>query len=452
MDSFPASEVSRTLIISPLPNNKFLASVDSAYNRNHQKAKSNLDYEFAAATVEELAKLTATAYQSKHEKYWQKSPDLFITVLGVNCGKIVRISNPGEVPLKFVQGYKTFNSAIEAITTVIIDRAEEIRKVFTLKQENYNSNKSSSAKWEFWDSLLRMSKPKTSLFAKCKGSNNPYIRTSSLVKGISYEYYINQKSVQVRLYIDHETPFGKDENHQTLSYLETFKDEIELQFGDKLEWSSFTDADYTSISKTYDTGGYNKPETWQKLQGEMIDGMDRFFSAINPYVLTLKDVDFKKNFPQDILIENFLPDLIDTDETIGRYKYRKGQQFLSKMVREYYGSQCCFPNCEINEDTFLIASHIARWADVKELRGKFKNVLCLCLMHDRAFEEGFFTLTERLTIAGNSKNLKLSASLWYKKFILTYQDKPIAKSKYPPDIEVLAHHWKRIDFYPNSKL
>ncbi len=84
---------------------------------------------------------------------------------------------------------------------------------------------------------------------------------------------------------------------------------------------------------------------------------------------------------------------IVTGEILRMLKARVGQAEFSAEVRDNYPHKCCFPNCSVDDDKFLIGAHIARWTDALELRGKASNGLCLCLMHDKAFEAGLFTLS-----------------------------------------------------------
>ena len=89
---------------------------------------------------------------------------------------------------------------------------------------------------------------------------------------------------------------------------------------------------------------------------------------------------------------------VTTGERLRELLARVGQREFSDIVRENYGAQCCFPDCDVAERTFLRGSHIARWADEPELRGDISNGLCLCLMHDQAFERGLFTVDLKLRV------------------------------------------------------
>jgi predicted restriction endonuclease len=149
-------------------------------------------------------------------------------------------------------------------------------------------------------------------------------------------------------------------------------------------------------------------------------------------------------------LENPLLSNIETGEGFRQSSYRQGQELFSGEVLSNYGNRCCFPDCSIDECTFLIGAHIARWADVKELRGDLSNGLCLCLMHDKAFEAGFFTLTEDLRVAVNKNNQTAMTSKWCKKNLIPYDGDSISFGSVKPSLEALRHHWKRISFTQDS--
>ncbi len=73
-------------------------------------------------------------------------------------------------------------------------------------------------------------------------------------------------------------------------------------------------------------------------------------------------------------------------------KVRLGQSFFRKVILTSYGSKCCVCGLPIPE--LLIASHIVPWSDADNLRVNPHNGLCLCVLHDKGFDRGFFTLGE----------------------------------------------------------
>lgn|GEM_PF-206575 len=127
---------------------------------------------------------------------------------------------------------------------------------------------------------------------------------------------------------------------------------------------------------------------------------------------------------------------------------RIGQDRFSKNVRANYGHRCCFPDCLIDEDQFLVGSHIARWSDAPQLRGETSNGLCLCLFHDRAFELGFFTLTGDYRVYVNQD--KAGLSRWSRDSLLPHDGVPVRLGAIKPSMEALAMHWERIGVAPEE--
>ncbi|WP_339784467.1 HNH endonuclease [Paenibacillus sp. FSL R7-0313] len=125
---------------------------------------------------------------------------------------------------------------------------------------------------------------------------------------------------------------------------------------------------------------------------------------------------------------------------------RIGQNEFSKNVKENFHNKCCFPSCEISDKNFLIGSHIARWSDRPELRGEIDNGLCLCLMHDKAFEMGLFTFDSDLLVSINTERLANYGNPINR--IKEFNGYPIKQAQTCVNTDYLEHHWTRIGFRP----
>lgn len=137
-----------------------------------------------------------------------------------------------------------------------------------------------------------------------------------------------------------------------------------------------------------------------------------------------------------------------TSEGSGNLTFRKGQSNFSENVRDNFNHVCCYPGCEIADRNFLVGSHIARWADHPEFRGETSNGLCFCLIHDKAFELGLFTLDENLNVSINDKQL----DKFHHPILNLYEanGKRIKNSKVPIGIKYIKYHWTRIGYSPKG--
>jgi putative restriction endonuclease len=122
---------------------------------------------------------------------------------------------------------------------------------------------------------------------------------------------------------------------------------------------------------------------------------------------------------------------------------RIGQKEFSDNVKGNFQYRCCFPTCEIADERFLIGSHIARWSDQEDARGRTDNGLCLCALHDRAFEVGAFTLDagRKVRLVKCDRN-----AAWVKQHLLPGEDFEIKNSEIRPSADYLEKHWIRCGF------
>ena len=141
---------------------------------------------------------------------------------------------------------------------------------------------------------------------------------------------------------------------------------------------------------------------------------------------------------------------VSTGERIRELSSRVGQKAFSDAVRSNYDHHCCFPGCGVRHDCFLVGAHIARWADHEDLRGDPSNGLCLCLMHDRAFERGLFTISSDLRVAVNRHTTGAIESGWSARHVVPYDGQPMQSGATAPSRAALALHWERIGFNPEA--
>ncbi|MEM5768572.1 MAG: HNH endonuclease [Bacillota bacterium] len=154
---------------------------------------------------------------------------------------------------------------------------------------------------------------------------------------------------------------------------------------------------------------------------------------------------FVKKDSQDFNFEN-----PDTDEVKREIQTRIGQQKFSELVKTNFKHKCCFPQCNVKDPRFLIGAHIARWSDIPELRGKINNGLCFCLLHDKAFELGYFTIDNEYKVIPNYHMTNISTSEVFKDLIERYKNEPIKPSNIVPSIKALEYHWNRFGYIFDS--
>lgn len=136
-------------------------------------------------------------------------------------------------------------------------------------------------------------------------------------------------------------------------------------------------------------------------------------------------------------INEYLP---EGKEKISMVKTRVNQNFFRQSVLTSYASTCCITG--INTPPLLIASHIKPWKDSKpQEKTDPRNGLCLNALHDKAFDQGFITITPdyRIKLSQHLKDNYDGTVI--QKFFGEYEDKLIyLPEKFIPDKLYLEYH------------
>ena len=75
---------------------------------------------------------------------------------------------------------------------------------------------------------------------------------------------------------------------------------------------------------------------------------------------------------------------------------RLRQSFFRRAVLSSYQSACCV--CDIDVQCLLVASHIIPWSVSRDSRTDPTNGLCMCVLHDRAFDTGLIAVQPDFTV------------------------------------------------------
>lgn len=77
-------------------------------------------------------------------------------------------------------------------------------------------------------------------------------------------------------------------------------------------------------------------------------------------------------------------------------KVRVYQNKLREKIIQNYKFQCAI--CDINQIDLLVCSHIVPWSHDEKNRLNLENSICLCVMHDKLFDKGYFHLKDNFEI------------------------------------------------------
>lgn len=121
---------------------------------------------------------------------------------------------------------------------------------------------------------------------------------------------------------------------------------------------------------------------------------------------------------------------------------RQGHQDFASLIKENYNYECAI--CGITEPEFLVAAHISRWADDEENRINPANGMCLCALHDRAFEYGYIAIDDALRVVISSK-LSQNSPLY--SMLKTHENSELKKPlSNEPSLKFLKKHREKFGF------
>jgi len=118
------------------------------------------------------------------------------------------------------------------------------------------------------------------------------------------------------------------------------------------------------------------------------------------------------------------------------------QSFFRRTILSSYESQCCV--CEIDLPELLTASHIVSWSANQKSRTDPQNGLCLCAMHDRAFDKGLISVGRKLQLLV-SPVVETSRSKFIRVALSSFENRSIRlPTRFLPKPEFLAWHRQHV--------
>jgi putative restriction endonuclease len=116
-------------------------------------------------------------------------------------------------------------------------------------------------------------------------------------------------------------------------------------------------------------------------------------------------------------------------------KVRVNQRFFRSLILASYGNRCAI--CELPIPPLLVASHIVPWSVDRSLRMNPHNGICLCSLHDRAFDTGILRIAPSYEISIQLEVDDESTSI--DNFLLQYSGRTIQMpDRWAPDPTLLA--------------
>lgn len=203
--------------------------------------------------------------------------------------KVFEWLNTNQTETKFfllkVEAIKIGDSFPAPLLTAVVQPTELAQNVGAVKKEKSRRHE---LRYNFWKIIIDETKKQTSLFNAISPTEYNWIGAGSGKSGVSFQYWVTQDNLTIKLYID----LGKDcgeINSKIFEALKQNKDQIETSFGAKLDWAPMPENRACIISCKPVIGGWNtETEKWPSIGEEAAKVMKRFEAALKPFIAKLK--------------------------------------------------------------------------------------------------------------------------------------------------------------------
>ena len=194
-------------------------------------------------------------------------------------------TSPANFYLFRVEAVQIGESAPAPLVTPIVGPTSEGKRVASRKKE---LSEIDATRHAYWSALLDLSNQRTRLFSGITPGKAPYIQTAAGVRGLSYSYWVNKSDARIQLWIDRGRGHG-EQNDYLFEQLLVHREAIDRSAGGELTWDPMPDARSAKVVRELPgAAGYSaSTEEWDKAMPEMVDAMEAFHNAIDPFVKQL---------------------------------------------------------------------------------------------------------------------------------------------------------------------
>ena len=180
-----------------------------------------------------------------------------------------------------------------------------------------------------------------------------------------------------------------------------------------------------------------------KIYNEFQDNWDEMLFESEKLLYRYQNQDIEESFlSQDDKIEQNLKKIsTKTGKDVDRILKTRVNQYLFRQVilGNYYNS-CSV--CRLNVPDLLIASHILRWSENEKERLNPQNGICLCSIHDKAFELGYLGITPDFKIVLSKRLSKITDKNTFSALFNRHQNNTIMlPDKFHPNPSYLEEHY-----------
>ena len=104
------------------------------------------------------------------------------------------------------------------------------------------------------------------------------------MRGVNYICGAQNNSAQVEIYIDRGKEDGKETNLKIFREFEKNKEQIEKNFGNKLDWEDLPESRACRIKLRSNLGGFRDEETWEDIHEFLVQNIIKLEHSTKKYI------------------------------------------------------------------------------------------------------------------------------------------------------------------------
>lgn len=167
----------------------------------------------------------------------------------------------------------------------IIEAEEYLVKIANKKQEELISKEKQQTRYttriKFWTRLLEEMNKKSNLFKNISPSKDNWIACGSGYGGIAYQFVVTRNYARIELWINRGP---QEENKEIFDHFYDHRGEIELSFGDELDWERLDEGKGSRVGYTLEDVSVYIEEDWNKMISFMTEEMIKFEKSLKIFV------------------------------------------------------------------------------------------------------------------------------------------------------------------------
>lgn len=194
-------------------------------------------------------------------------------------------SSPASFYLFRVEAVQIGQSPPAPLITPIVGPTVEGKRVASQKKEK---SEVENARHAYWTALLETAAASSAIFSGVSAGRGPYVQTGAGATGLSYSYWVNKTDARIQFWIDRGKDMS-DINSSLFQQLMAHRAEIERVAGAELTWDPMPDARSAKVVRELPgaPGYVADSEEWAKQMPKVVEAMERFHQALDPFVRKL---------------------------------------------------------------------------------------------------------------------------------------------------------------------